>query len=561
MSRALSVLLDSAMTGPRRSPTFRVFVYDIRSTSTDATPTRINDVVLLNLGVIASLPAIVGPREFTADVEQIDLTEVAGDYVDQGIAATTTTVRIVDPAGTLDPVGNPPTGADPEAGGRWLRQGNVITIQEGDANEPDTSAWPLTFTGRIQGQPGQDRNRTTGNSELTVKAASREVDYLRFPHTSQSFAQGTTYEAMVLNLAQVGMALDFAELAFAAFGTAVTPFRTTQFVAESALTSIAKVLFTDGLMPRFLGNGQLGSTDGLISKGPARTYPESASVQSLTRPILEFNGTNWVQVTGLDGALSKITQAVQELATASVTSGFFSRDITIPVKWSDDKTQQADSVRMVVLASVGDALINFGGEEFVNLPMADGGSVEGEILADGAYSPLLVALVGAAIVSSAAVPDVGFGVGSTIVLRPGGLFSMLILAAANFILGMQARGQYRIEGAPYEYVFRELVGIARKKGLRAEDQQEVRILNHLIVTQAAANAAAERVYRRERAKQNLRSVRAIHDLALEPDDVFALGSGSGERRYMIQSISRSLRRGGDALANINCFEVTPGVLP
>ena len=115
MSRALSVLLDSAMTGPRRSPTFRVFIYDIRSTSTAATPTRINDVVLLNLGVIASLPAIVGPREFTGDTERIDITEVAGDYVDTGIAATTTTLRIVDADGTLDPVDNAPSASDPRS--------------------------------------------------------------------------------------------------------------------------------------------------------------------------------------------------------------------------------------------------------------------------------------------------------------------------------------------------------------------------------------------------------------------------------------------------------------
>lgn len=553
------------MTGPRRSPTFLVDIYDIRSTASDPTPTRINDVVLLNLGVIGFVPDIVGPRSFTDDVERIDMTEVAGDYVTSGVAASTLTVRIIDADGTLDPVSNPPTAGDPEADGRWLRQGNVIVIREGDANEPDESAWPITFTGKIQGQPGQNRNRTTLKSELTAKAASREVDYLRFLFTSASFAQGTTYEALVLNLAQSGMGLDFAELDIATFGAATTPFRTTQFVAESALTSIAKILFTDGLMPRFLGNGQLGSTDGNINKGPVRTYPTDANVQSLTRPILEFNGTNHVTVTGLDGALSKIAQERQELATASVTSGFFSRDITIPVQWSDDKTQQADDVRMVVLASVGDSLINFGSESFTNFPQSDGGSVDGQVNADGAYSSKLVALVVSLIISSAFAPDFGIGLGvgvtTVTVLRPGGLVSMLFISAAQFILTMQARGQYRIEGAPYEYVFRELVGIARKKGVRPEDQQEVRILNHLLNSQQAVNEAAERVYRRERAKQNLRSVRLIHDLKLEPDDVFAVGTGSTQRRYMIQSISRSLRRGGDALANINCFEVTSGVLP
>ena len=69
------------------------------------------------------------------------------------------------------------------------------------------------------------------------------------------------------------------------------------------------------------------------------------------------------------------------------------------------------------------------------------------------------------------------------------------------------------------------------------------------------------MYRRERAKQNLREIVSIFDLLLEPDDVFAIGTGLGQRRYMIQSVDRTLRRGQPTLARINAFEVTAGVLP
>jgi hypothetical protein len=51
----------------------------------------------------------------------------------------------------------------------------------------------------------------------------------------------------------------------------------------------------------------------------------------------------------------------------------------------------------------------------------------------------------------------------------------------------------------------------------------------------------------------------MHDLKLEPDDVFELPDGS---RYMIRQISRVLRRGVEAaVARVSAFEVTEGVLP
>jgi len=307
--RPLSIVLDAAMTAERRSPRFRVDIYDLRSTEGEASEYRINDVVRSNVGESVVFPAIVGPRKFT------DVTEVAGDYIDQGVAATTVSVRVMDPRGTLDPVSNAPSAGDPDADGRWLRQRNVVVIREGDATE-DESSWPITFTGKIQGQPSQDRNRTTGRSELVLKCASREVDYLRYANTSVNFPQGTSFLDMILSLATVSMGLDSSEIAVSGLGVSVTQFRSTQFVLESPLVSIAKIMFAEGFMPRFLGNGQLGTSNGIITKGPVRTYTSPTIIRELTRPMLEFNGTNHVTVKGLDPDLSRIVQGVQEIARA-----------------------------------------------------------------------------------------------------------------------------------------------------------------------------------------------------------------------------------------------------
>ena len=545
-----------------RRPDYRVEIFDIRSTSAEITPTRINDVVLFNLG-LGLLPAIVGPLDFTEQTDRIQVTEVAGDYASQGIASSTLQLTIADPRGFFDPVGNPPTVPLPEALGRWLRQGNVIVVREGDLASPDPAGWPITFTGAIQGQPGQDFNRTTQQSALTAKASSREVDFLRRKNTTRPFAQGVTLESVANAIAEEDMGLDVDEINWPTFGGQLTPFRVLQFVQESALTSIAKIMFNEGFMPRFEGDGRLGLTTGSIAKAPTRTYGESEILIQVTRPILEFNGTNEVEILGLDSNLTKILQARQELARARITTGFFSRDINIPVRWSEDKTQQAQGIEFIVLNSVGASPIAFGSEAFAEFVQSDGGSVEGEIDVDGSLAAgagLFVLLVGA-LIGTIFIPDVAPPTGGP-VAPVGRSPQTFVLQAAQLILGQTGKGEYRIFGQPYEYVFKELRGVCRVSGIRSEDRQQISIENHLINTQADVDAIADRVLRRERKKQNLRAVQMLHDLRLEPDDVFEQGTGINARRYMIQSISRVLsREGGGGLATLNVFEVTAGVRP
>lgn len=544
------------MVSERRIPGFQIEIFDIRSTFSLPTPTRINEVVLFNLDLFPSLPAIVGPREFTDDCLQIQVTEQAGDYVSQGIAATSISFTISDPDQEFDPVEN----AAPN-NGRWMRQGNVVVVREGDEQVPIPD-WPITFTGAIQGQPGQDFNRTTGKAELTAKASSREVDFLRRVNTTRNFDQGVTFEDMADEIAETDMGLDLDEINLPGFGTRFTQFLSTQFVTESPLTTIAKIMFPDGFMPRFGGDGRLTATSGAITKGTTRVYAERELQTEIKRPILEFNGTNSVEVLGLNPNMEKVKQARQELARAGITTGFFSDDETIPVRWSEDLTQQAEDVVFLVLSSVGQSPIAFGSEEFTETVQTDGGSVDGIIEVDGAFSAgigLLLAIA-SALLATIAVPDVAPPTGGNVIPFGRGVLT-LVQQGIDFILGQQARGEYRIEGIPYEYVFKEIRAVCRVSGIRSEDRQELSVENHLINSQADADDAAERILRRERAKQNLRSVLMIHDLKLEPDDIFSVGLGLEERRYMINSISRTLQRSGEHIASLNCFEVTAGVRP
>ena len=253
--------------------------------------------------------------------------------------------------------------------------------------------------------------------------------------------------------------------------------------------------------------------------------------------------------------MTEVVQPRQVLARASITTGFFSADAQIPVQWSNDGTLQAKDTRLEVRASIADGLFSFGDEDYTEAIQADGNSIDGVIDVEGGLSLWVVTTLAVAWLASHAIPD-GATLGSTIPIGRliEGIVGQVLFQAVSTI----GRGQYEVSGLPIEYVFEELRGIARVTGLSLEEARESTIENALLTTQAAVDAAALRVLRRERKKQNVRRVRMIPDLRLEPDDVFEASDG---RRYMIRGISRTVRRDGGYEATLDCFEVTAGARP
>lgn len=566
MARSLSPELDACMRDPSRQPAYQVEIYDLRSTAEDVVPTRIGDVVRALQGLVV-LPAIVGPRVFTDEVTQLELLEQAGDYVGNGIAASSLEFQVIDAAGTLDPLLNPPTDADPTAEGRWLRQGNVLVVREGDTRV-DPAEWAITFTGKLRGQVGADRNRTTGNALLIGRASTREVDFLRLLSTSEDFPQATPFSDIATSLAEIDLGLDPDEIALPSFSARTTKFTSTQFLDASPLVSLAQLLFLDGYMPRFDGMGRLTATSGSLTKGPARAYEDGGPIISIVRPMIDSNGPNEVVVVGLNPNKRQVLQGRQTLATAGITTGFFSSRADIPVRWSGDGTLQALAVKLEIDASVADGIFGFGGETFVNGPLGpDGGSTHGTIRVDGGLeaSVALASLVAVAWIVAHAKSDAVVAVGTGTVfghtISLGRLVEGAIGQTLFTILGRIGRGQYRVTGKPYEYVFEEIKATARVTGLRDEDLDSRRIENHLLTTQAECEAVALRTLQRLRAQQNARSVRAVHDLALEPDDVFSVGVGAASRSYLITAIRRRLASSGTVEATYDAFEISLGVRP
>lgn len=552
MARPLPLNLDKATVSGQRRPAFQVLVYDVRST-TDT----MREVVQQSQPLPPPLQALTGPRDFTAEVESVDVSEVAGDYASNGIGVSTLKMKVIDGRGIFDPQ---LAVDDPEGDGRWLRRRNIVVVREGDARVP-ISEWPITFTGKFIGQAGVVRSRAVGpkgQSTISLNAVDRAPDFLKHPSISNDFAVGTTLLNMALDVAQNDMGLDLTEIDFSGFGTLATGLPIT-FVEEPPLVTLAKIMFVDGFTPRFRGDGVLTGKQAEITKSPERIYDDQIPHTAIVTPEANINPVDTVRVVGISPVLSRIDQKRQQLADLEITTGYFTSDEKIPVRWSEDATQLADLIELKVEKSVNGGLsILGGGEDLIVTPAQGGvGSVGGFVEIETGFAPYVIIFLTVAYIVLAVIPDavLGFIGGSTISV--GRLIQATALALVLLLMSKIGRGSYRFLGCPFEFVYEELTGIAKADFVAFGEEDELEIKNHLCQSQTIVDTQARDVLFRQQAKGNPRQVTMHHDLKIEPDDVFEIPGG---RRFLVESITRKLQRGPEpVVATLSVSETTPGL--
>lgn len=562
MARNLSFNLDHIMVASEsREPAWELLIYDVRSTSD-----TINDVVVFNAFGTGSLAPLTGPRNFNDDVAAIRLNEVRGDYVNGGVAAATVIIDLVDEHGLFDPLLllglNPASQEYEDAVGRFLRAGNVVVIKMGD-QRVDYAEWLTVFTGEIVGQAGRRRSRSDGaQSDISIQALGREARFLQYTRTSDDYGGSTTHRQAAEDIAQNKMGLDAAEINFSGWGTQNFQHQSVQFVDEPPLVMISQLMFSDGLLPKFDGRGILTQVTSLISGAPDRIYDNFDIIRKIDRPWSNVEQPNCVIVLGLDKNLTKILQPQQRLRMVDITTGFFTTDEDFEVFWADDKTLVAENVEERILKSVNGGLSFLGGEEVFNYlpaPGPGGGTIGCQIQISTGFAPWLVVFFLATYVVLAFIPDnvlVISGAGVTIPI--GRVIQAGALAAALFIMTKIGRGQYEFIGEPMEYVYKEIRARACVEGASEFEQNVVTIENHLINTAADAQNAAKNTLFLLQAEENPRDVEMLHDLRVEPDDIFEI---PGDRRFLVDTVSYTLTRSDRVIhASLNCFEVTPGVI-
>ena len=553
--RALPIDLEAIASGviSERRPAWRVFAYDLRSTTNTIRDIIANDV---------TLDPLIGPLELTDFVETIAMLETGSDFVSTGITAGNSTYTIVDPDGRFDPHS---VIADSTALGRYFRDGNLIRIQEGDARV-DSADWPFTATHEVVGQAGYKRSRGTSESRLTFKAWGREAHFLSFNRTSDDFPNGITYQAVAEQVAEEEMGLSLLdEVNFAGFGLSnIVEHNAVQMVDIDPMTMLATVMFVDGVVPRFDGEGILVGQNTIISNLSQRFYEDERQYLSIERPQGNVKPPNSVCVLGLDAELSIVEQERQILAEASVTTGYFTSGENFDVYWSEDHGTLAKNVAFRVLKSVAIGGLG-GGENETNIlstaPQQEG-IIGMRIRIDTGFAPWLLLFLTITYVTLAAIPDTIFGSGVGVItgftISVGRLLQAAALAGALVVMSMIGRGQYEFVGDPFEYVFKEIRACARITGVGEFSLNEVEISNHWITNQTDGDNIAREILVRQQARGHPRTVQMLYDYALETDDVFE--DNVTNRRFLINSIARTLTRNvGQQLATYQVSEITDNV--
>lgn len=555
MARSLPYALDVRQRAAIRKPAYQVLLYDVRSTA-DTISTIVRGL---------TLDALTGPLDVTANVLAVDVEEVAGDFVSSGIPRSKVTLTIIDqtPGGETS-IWDPQFSAgDPTLPARFLRRGNVLRLIEGDA-DVDSDDWPITFTGILQGQAGLDRGRAIdpqGRSTVTMSAVDRAAEFVNQNRTSEKYARGASYLTMGTEIATNVMGLDFDEIDLSGWGTQTTGHEI-QFVEQSPLVSLAQTMFVDAFLPRFDGEGKLTQTWGDISKSPERIYSTLETIRHIGRPYADLDPVNSVEVIGLAADKTKIVQQHQPLAEISVTTGYFTSDEEISVYWSDDRTALAENIKIDIQRSVNGGLSVLGGGEEWEIIKAENQttiSIGARMTLSTGFAPYIIVFLTVVYVVLAAIPDIIVGFISGTTISVGRLIQAAALAIILILMTKIGRGQYEFYGDPVEWVYKEIRAIAELEGLSSEELNRVTIENHLVQYQTWGDDIARITLFRQQARGNPRNVTALHDLRLEPDDIFEIPDG---RRFLIEKISRRLVREPTAVpANYSTFEVTPGVTP
>lgn len=550
MSRPLPSRLDIIQTSEERKPDWQLIVYDIGAGNITVSQVVQNQVPLSNDDA----------RDFTAEVEFVDVDEQRGNFVTSGVQASKVLFQVVDRDDVFDPLDNVLVPTDDN---RWFREGNVVRLLEGDEREP-VSTWPKTFTGLLVGQAGKEFARTDPpQASLTMRALSREHTFLKYNVTSQLFPPGTSYKEMATDIAQNDMGLDAGEINFGTFGTEVSNIEQ-QFVEQPPLVSIAQLLFVSGFVPRFDGEGRLSQIQATTAGPSARVYLDLGNFERISRPQSDVTGPNVVLVKGLADVLSLQPHPRQVVATAEITTGFFTQDEDFDVYFSEDRRILVRNVSFKIRKSVNGGLRFVGDEDssaiFAPTGALDPGEIGRTITISTGFAPWLLGFFTAIYISQAIQPDAApqapAGVLPTISI--GRVVQSIALAGAMLVVMQIGRGVYEFRGDPFEYVYAEITGEARRAGVGEFDENVFEIENHLINSQTLANERARDILFLFLGEGNPRGVEMLFDLKLEPNDIFEI---PGNRRFLIDAIKRRLVREGQGMASYQAFEVTSGVVP
>jgi len=378
-----------------------------------------------------------------------------------------------------------------------------------------------------------------GTRELTIVARSRDsLDIWRISkRVTPLYPQGTPYNQIITDVALMpGLAPDEILLPASTFNTAHF---NTQMANITAWEMVSTIMMPMGLSPFIDWGGRLkGASRDIKNRASDITLDESQTVKvtanrskaPTTRYILQW----------LDPVLTNVTQQGRKLASATITTGWFSPYIRYHVFFSADTTQRAAATYLVINQSCNNLLQPSFIEDYQQIADNEGSI---NLTTTGVtYIELVVGIVAKLV--AAAVPDgvitgdfLFFGGGVTI---PVG---RIIEAAADITLlyaqASMGTGIYEVWGNPYDAVHARNTSEAYDQNAPPWMDNPQTVSSDFIISEAHAGTVVVRelIYLSKAADKW--TVTITDDRRIEYGDIIQFPDGS---RMYVEDFTRSIQR-------------------
>lgn len=444
-----------------------------------------------------------------------------------------------------------------------IEDGVIVQVFTGDVTVAPED-WTCIFTGTFRGRPGDDPGTPADSSEgLTATAFGREERFLNLEVTTDPFPADTDLGAMAFHVAQEKMGLTMDEILFGALGFESKHF-TNQLVEMKALNALYQLGFPVGKKPKFDARGRLRFVDVDLDKPAARLYTNRALFRSIKSTPNEIEVNNSVVIRGLSAILTKAKGEVQLIDTFEAITGFFDDVFREDKYYSQDHSQRAEDTYLVTKHAISwsravwEEVDEFHGRVDIDCHTLFAARLI--IFVTFLVSEMTIAAIDLLYQESGGITTSFFDLASGDSI-PELRFSLKVLsqiALAGLLWSMQfiGRGSYEIWGAPFEFVYQELMVRMKMIGLDKSELREIEFRNDFISDTETCQAVAYRQLRREMLKNQTVTIEMMDDPLLETDDIIDVCG----LRFYITGISRDLRANAAPVMTLTCWLIWRDVL-
>lgn len=406
----------------------------------------------------------------------------------------------------------------------------------------------VVFVGVLEGVNDYRNSSGTRTMSLTCRTRDQTPAWREVPRVTPTYPQGTRLDVIARDIAR-SLGLRESEVALPMLAVS-TPHSSTQLAQISAWAMLEGLLLPGGYAPGVDVLGRLYAISRDTTREPdIELTPERliAISGARSRPALSRLQLKW-----LDPKLTMVSQQDRVLAGANITAGYFQIKQVQDVWYSEDRTQRAKSVRMVVVQSAN-GLLPVCSEKFS--PVGLEGSPEYEThgritLKTAAWVPGLIGLF-IAVKVAGMLPDIAPTTGGPTIPIGKRVHAALELAVL-LVMASIGTGVYEIWGTPYDYVNGRNTTEAYDPDAPRWAERVEAVENDFIADEAHAQATAGREFLYRALSANSYGVEIVDDLRVQPGDILGLPDGT---RLYVTGYSRDLTHGAPAVLSVQGFQV------